>query len=166
MSKMAEWKGKTFEVSNRKIVALENLSTSVKLSTKSQESENGIAALQIEGFEAQALSFDFVVADVVGVDVRAEYEKWCSLVGQIAPFYLSGSVFGPDNLLLTEVGISDVVLDDFGRMRKATIALSFQEWDGVGTGAKIRASQYVQINSALSIGASSFAKQERSILKI
>ena len=74
------------------------------------------------------MSFDFDLAAAVGCDVRSEYESWTALVGQYAPFYLAGRRFGPANLQLTGVSLSDTKLDNLGRILTGKITIKLTEY--------------------------------------
>ena len=63
-----------------------------------------------------------------GVDVRAEIESWKELVTKVNYFYLGGKKLGP-KLQLRKVSVSNVEIDDLGRMRLATLSFEFKEYD-------------------------------------
>ena len=71
-------------------------------------------------------SFDVDVHANAGVNPQTEYESWCSLIKQTGILYLHGRRFGRETRL-KEVSLSGVQLDDFGRIRFATIGLTFEE---------------------------------------
>ena len=108
MAVMASWNGKTWGVSSQRIAALNGVSHSVALDTENSD--------------------DFDLAAAVGCDVRSEYESWTALVGQYAPFYLAGRRFGPANLQLTGVSLSDTKLDNLGRILTGKITIKLTEY--------------------------------------
>lgn len=127
MAVIAQWLSKTWEVNPQKIVALEGLATSYKLRADTKDDAEGKPSVNVRGLELQPLSFDTFLSDSVGVDVLAEIESWGELVGEAGPFLLAGRRFGPEKIQLIEVSTSDMVVDDFGRIRQAKLLLSFRE---------------------------------------
>lgn len=177
MAVMAQWNSKTWEVSTRKIAALNGVSASVELDTENTDDKAGSPATNTKALKLQTMSFDFDLATVAGCDVRSEYESWTKLVGEYAPFYLAGRRFGPANLQLTGVSLGDTTIDDFGRILKGKITISLTEYaeeasskkatsastGGSSSGTKGAAgiATYNELgisSSAASIGASSSAK--------
>lgn len=156
MAVMAQWKHKTFEVSPRKLTPLEGLSTSMKVNIKNNKDNEGSPPTQTRSYGLQPVSFSFTVSDVAGVDVRREWEEWLELCGGVAPLYVAGLLFGPDNLELIEVSFEGDPIDSSGRIRKGVISLSFQEYAAEASAKKARVRDYVTINSgsAAGIGAS------------
>ena len=128
MSVMASWNGKTWGVSNERIAALNGISTSVELDTENSDDKAGSPATKTKALKLQSFSFDFDLAVTVGCDVRGEYESWTALVGQYAPFYLGGTRFGPANIQLTGVSLSDTTVDNLGRILKGKITISLTEY--------------------------------------
>lgn len=179
MANMAKWGGKTWEVSSRKIAALNGISASVELDTENSDDKAGSPATKTKALKLQSFSFDFDVAMVAGTDVRSEYESWTELVGNYAPFYLAGRRFGPPKLQLTAVKLSDTTIDDFGRILKGKISITLTEYaeeasskkatsssSGSSSGTKKAAgvATYKELgisSSAASIGASSSDKAAR-----
>lgn len=111
MAVMASWNGKTWGVSSQRIAALNGVSHSVELDTENSDDKAGSPATKTKALKLQSMSFDFDLAAAVGCDVRSEYESWTALVGQYAPFYLAGRRFGPANLQLTGVSLSDTIAE-------------------------------------------------------
>ena len=107
MAVMASWNGKTWGVSSQRIAALNGVSSSVELDTENSDDKAGSPATKTKALKLQSMSFDFDLASAVGGDARGEFESWTSLVGQYAPFYLAGRRFGPANLQLTGVSLSE-----------------------------------------------------------
>ncbi len=128
MAVMASWNGKTWGVSSQRIAALNGISYSVELDTENSDDKAGSPATKTKALKLQSMSFDFDLAAAVGCDVRSEYESWTALVGQYAPFYLAGRRFGPANLQLTGVSLSDTTLDNFGRILKGKITIKLTEY--------------------------------------
>ena len=127
MAVMAEWHGRSWEVSPWRLAALTGLSTSLKLKKDTNEDKDGGNPTNVKGYEAQGLSFEYEVSTAAGGDPRAEFEAWQRLVGQTAPFYLGGRRFGPSRIQLVEVSLGDVTLNNQGRMLLAKISLKFEQ---------------------------------------
>lgn len=128
MAVMAQWSGKSWEVSSRRVAALNGISASVELDTENSDDKAGSPATKTKALKLQTMSFDFDLATIAGCDVRGEYESWTALVGQYAPFILSGRRFGPPNFQLTGVSLGDTTLDDFGRILKGKISITLTEY--------------------------------------
>lgn len=128
MAVMASWAGKTWEVSSRKVAALNGVSATVELDTENTDDKAGSPATKTKALKLQTFNFDFDLATVAGCDPRSEFDSWTALVGQYAPFHLAGRRFGPANLQLTAVALSDTTLDDFGRIMKGKIAITLTEY--------------------------------------
>lgn len=176
MAVMAKWNSKTWEVSGNRIAALNGVSASVKLNTENSDDKAGSPSTKTKALELQTMTFDFDLATVAGCDVRSEYESWTALVGEYAPFFLAGRRFGPENLQLTAVSLSDTTLNDFGQILKGKISITLTEYaeeasskkatagstsstGGSKTAAGIATYNELGIqSSAVSVGASSSAK--------
>ena len=127
MAVMAQWNGRSWEVSPWRLAALTGLSTSLKIKKNTNEDKDGKNPANVMGYEGQGIKFDYEVSTAAGGAPRTEFEEWQRLVGETAPFYLGGRRFGPSRLQLTEVSLGDVVLDNSGRMRMAKISLTFEQ---------------------------------------
>ena len=121
MAVMASWNGKTWGVSSQRIAALNGISHSVELDTENSDDKAGSPATKTKALKLQSMSFDFDLAAAVGCDVRSEYESW-------SPFYLAGRRFGPANLQLTGVSLSDTKLDNLGRILTGKITIKLTEY--------------------------------------
>lgn len=157
MAVIASWKNKKWEVSPSKIYNLEGFSTSFKLKVDQNQDKEGSPATNVRGRELVPLSFDVTLSDVVGINVRAEIESWEALIGEAAPFYLGGKRFGPELMQLQSVDVSDVIIDDLGRIRSAKLRLSFEEYADKAAKAKPGATP----KSTLDIGPNSQDKASK-----
>ena len=119
MAIMAKWREKTFEVSTEKVNPLSNFSTSTTIKSDNSDSKKNTT-------ELVPFKFDVDIHANVGLDPKTEYDDWCSLVSKTGVLYLNGTKFGRETRL-KEVSLSGVIFDDFGRIRFATIGLSFEE---------------------------------------
>lgn len=134
MAIMAEWGPKRWEVSQRKVLALQGLSYSYTQVADNNTSTEEKKTTNERGIELFPLSFTTTLHSGAGVDVRSEIESWKSLVTQVNYFYLNGQQLGP-KLQLRKVGVSVDQLDDFGRMRVATLSFEFKEYDEDANGS-------------------------------
>lgn len=151
MAVIAKWRTKRWEVTPKKVLTLSGLSTSYELNAETNTDLENSPATNERGRKLVPLSFITDLNAALGVDVEAEIKEWEQLVGQTDFFYLSGKKFGP-KLQLKRIDLSDVLLDDFGRMHWAKLGLSFEEITeekkASGTG------------TALTVGPSSATKAE------
>lgn len=153
MATMAKWGSKTWAVSSKKVLALEGLSFSYSQVADNNTSTEEKKTTNERGTELFPLSFTTVLHSGVGVDVRAEIENWKKLVTKVNYFYLGGKKLGP-KLQLRKVSVSDVRLDDLGRMRLATLSFEFKEYDPDTTSVKVS-------TSALKVKASTSSKSQK-----
>ena len=153
MATIAKWGSKTWAVSAKKVVALEGLSFSYSQVADENTSTEEKKTTNERGTELFPLSFTTTLHSGAGVDVRAEIESWKALVTKVNYFYLGGKKLGP-KLQLRQVAVSDVKLDDLGRMRLATLSFEFKEYDADTTSVKVSP-------SALDVKASPSAKTQK-----
>jgi len=153
MATMAKWGPKTWAVTPQKVVALEGLAFSYSQVADNNTSTEEKKTTNERGTDLFPLSFTTVLHSGAGVDVRAEIESWKKLVTKVNYFYLGGKKLGP-KLQLRKVSVSNVKIDDFGRMRLATLSFELQEYDPDTTNVKVS-------TSALKVGASTSAKSAK-----
>ena len=153
MAVMAKWGPKTWEVSAKQIIALEDLSFSFTQVADNNTSTEEKKTTNERGTELFPLKFTTVLHSGAGVDIRAEIEEWQELVTQVDYFYLGGKKLGP-KLQLRNVSVGGVKLDDLGRIRLATLSFEFKEYDADTTSVKVS-------TSALNVGASLSAKEQK-----
>lgn len=136
MATMAKWGSKSWTVSSKQVLALEGLTFSFQQVADNNTSTEENKATNERGTELFPLSFTTVLHSGAGVDVRAEIESWQSLVTKVNYFYLGGKKLGP-KLQLRKVAVSNVKLDNLGRMRLATLSFEFKEYDENTTSVKV-----------------------------
>lgn len=125
---MAKWGPKGFLVSPEKIVTFDGFSTSISLKNDNANDTSGTAPTNTKGREPQTVSMSINYVRAAGVDPRAQFDEWSSLVGQAYPLYIGDVLFGPDLLMLTKVDLSDLQLTSDGRFISAKVAVSFDEY--------------------------------------
>lgn len=153
MATMAKWGSKTWAVSPKKVVALEGLAFSYSQVADNNTSTEEKKTTNERGIDLFPLSFTTVLHSGAGVDVRAEIESWKALVTKVNYFYLGGKKLGP-KLQLRKVSVSNIKIDDMGRMRLATLSFEFKEYDPDTTSVKVS-------SSALNVTASTAAKSAK-----
>ena len=153
MATMAKWGPKTWAVTPQKVVALEGLAFSYSQVADNNTSTEEKKTTNERGTDLFPLSFTTVLHSGAGVDVRAEIESWKKLVTKVNYFYLGGKKLGP-KLQLRKASVNNVKIDDFGRMRLATLSFEFKEYDPDTTSVKVS-------TSALKVGASTSAKSAK-----
>ena len=153
MATMAKWGPKTWAVTPQKVVALEGLAFSYSQVADNNTSTEEKKTTNERGTDLFPLSFTTVLHSGAGVDVRAEIESWKKLVTKVNYFYLGGKKLGP-KIQLRKVSVNNVKIDDFGRMRLATLSFEFKEYDPDTTSVKVS-------TSALKVGASTSAKSAK-----
>lgn len=119
MAVMAKWRNKTFEVSRSKVNPLKNFSTSTTI--KGDDSKSKKKKTELVPF-----TFDVDLHANAGINPQTEYESWCSLIKSTGVLYMHGRRFGRETRL-TDVSLSGVTQDDYGRIRFATMGLTFEE---------------------------------------
>lgn len=137
MATMAKWGSKSWAVSSQKVVALEGLSFSYAQVADNNDSTEEKKTTNKRGKELFPLSFTTVLHSGAGVDVRTEIADWEKLVTKVNYFYLNGKKLYSKKLQLRKVAVSDVKLDDLGRMRLATLSFEFKEYDAATTSVKV-----------------------------
>ena len=136
MAVMASWNGKTWGVSSQRIAALNGVSSSVELDTENSDDKAGSPAT------SQVLRCAGVALLAEGVDRN----------------YLAGRRFGPANLQLTGVSLSDTTLDNFGRILKGKITINLTEYaeeassKKAGAGGSSKSSSAVGVSSSGGVG--------------
>jgi len=165
---IAKWRTKSWEVTPKKVLTLSGLSTSYEIKAETNTDLENSPATNERGRELVPLSFTTDLNAALGVNVESEIGDWEQLVGQTGYFYLSGKKFGP-KLQLKKVDLSDVLLDDFGRMHRAKLGMSFEEiadppkQTGTGTALTVGPSSATKaevktVNTALAASSSSTLK--------
>lgn len=153
MADMAKWGSKTWRVSSKQVLALEGMRFSYTQVADENTSTEEKKTTNERGTELFPLSFTTKLHSGAGVDVRAEIESWQKQVTKVNYFYLNGKKLGP-KLQLRKVSVSDVVLDNLGRMRLATLSFEFKEYNADTTSVKVD-------TSALKVQASTSSKSQK-----
>ena len=153
MATMAKWGPKKWAVSSKQVMALQGLSFSYSQVADNNASTEEKKTTNERGTELFPLSFSTVLHSGAGVDIREEIKSWEKLITKVNYFYLGGEKLGP-KLQLRKVSVSDIKLDDLGRMRLATLSFEFKEYDNDTTSVKVS-------TSALNVKASTGSKSQK-----
>lgn len=152
---MAYWGGMTWEVSSQEIAFLESLSTGYSINADNNEKE------------LQQMSFSTTYRIETGTpNIRNVISQWENKVGKVAPIIIGSAVFGPQNMQLQTVDVSNVTLSAKGQMRSASLTFKFQEYRSSSTSSssatKVQFLESLKTkNTALSIGATTTEKSEK-----
>lgn len=125
MSIQATWRDMKWEINEKRIASLGEISTQTEVKRVS-DSTSGQS--KITGRELQRLSISYFTSFESGGNPREEYKTWESKIGLYAPLRIGGSRFGPSNFQLRSAAIDDAMLDTQGRIRSGTISLEFVEY--------------------------------------
>ena len=125
MSIQATWRDMKWEINEKRIASLGEISTQTEVKRVS-DSTSGQS--KITERELQRLSINYFTSFEAGGNPREEYKTWESKIGLYAPLRIGGSRFGPSNFQLRSAAIDDAMLDTQGRIRSGTISLEFVEY--------------------------------------
>ena len=142
----------TFEISTKKVNPVEDLTFSYEQIADNNRDAEGTPQTNERGTQLFPLSFSVTLHSGAGIDVRSEIQKWRDRVTKTGYFYLEGKSLGPV-VQLRKVQVKGVVLDDLGRIRLASLAFTFKEYD--------RKTTSVIDTSALNVGAETKEKADR-----
>lgn len=154
MGYTAKWGNKGFIISPSKVVALENLSTEFKLKTNSENDTSGTPTTNTRGRELQTISFETKYLAAAGVDPRGQIAEWNAELGKTYPLYIGGKRFGPPQMMLTGVDVSDIQLTAKGEMISVSISVTLQEYDESNSSALVQDGNTSSNEAAMSATAS------------
>jgi hypothetical protein len=142
----------TFEISTKKVNPVEDLTFSYEQIADNNRDAEGTPQTNERGTQLFPLSFSVTLHSGAGIDVRSEIQKWRDRVTKTGYFYLEGKSLGPV-VQLRKVQVKNTMLDDLGRIRLASLAFTFKEYD--------RKTTSVIDTSALNVGAETKEKADR-----
>lgn len=160
MGYIAQWGPKGFIVSPSKIVPLNDFSTTVSLKADSENDTSGTPATNTRGLELQSISLSTTYMRAAGIDPRAQFEEWSSLVGAANPLLIEGKRFGPAKLQLTQVSLSSVEFNNAGVMLKADVSITLTEYAEKKVSTKSKAAAAAATKAASTYAATVAAKKE------
>ena len=136
----AQWRDKTFTITQKSLDSLRELSASFKLEKKSDKTSSTNI---ITGHELQNFTAEYTVGVVVGSDALSEYQTMKKYLGLCGPFILGDALYGPDYVMLKKVSLDTEQLTADGKFITATISLEFQEYSPQGNVPSSTAAEYV-----------------------
>lgn len=125
------WGDIKLSVSQDGILGLnKGLSTSVKLNTETNDDKEGRPATNTQTIELQEVSFDLSLNAyfLPKTTIEDEWGKWKKAVAKHYPLYINGKVFGPKEMQLIQVDLTDCNIDDWGRFITAKISVKLREY--------------------------------------
>ena len=124
----AQWGSRIFQVDPSRVVPLLSLSTGYARKSETNNDTSGQPTTNTRGLELQQFTLSTRYVAAVGLDPRAEIEAWRGEFENRYPLILNGSQFGPDLLELVSVDVSEVLLDNQGRMLSADVSITLEEY--------------------------------------
>jgi hypothetical protein len=153
---IATYQKKVFNVSGNNKYIMDGLAWSSTLSTESQEKLKSKPNTYIKGEALMPLNFTIPLRVELGHDVRKEIESWEAILSKQSPdlFILGSKQIGKNKWLLKSVSVSDTEIDGKGKIRKATLSISLEEYvragkaeakksNSIATGTTIPPNQYI-----------------------
>jgi hypothetical protein len=131
---IASYQKKVFNVSNNSRYTFDSLEWSGTLETEAQDKIKQKPSTYIKGEGLGSMSFDIPLRIGAKLDVRAEIEAWEAIKAKGAAdyFILGTKPLGKTKWLLKSVTVSDTEIDGKGRLLKASLKLSFDEYVRAG----------------------------------
>lgn len=166
---MAYWNNMKWEVSSKQINYLESLTTAYSIDTSTNADKEGKKPTEQIGKSLTEISFNTTYRVETGTsDIRGMLKKWESLIGKSAPLIIGSSIFGPDNMQLQSVNVSNVEISPKGIMRAATCSFKFKEFAEEAAGTKKKGTKKTGTvkNTALTIGVRHSDKAEKKTVSI
>ena len=117
---MAKWGSRKFVINTKKANPISSFSTSSEAKASDSKSKK-------KKTEIETVTFTEACHSAAGVDPMKEYYTWRGEIGNANQLYIGGSQFKSNPLKLKKVSLSNVKMDDIGRVRYADIALTFEE---------------------------------------
>jgi len=131
---IASYQKKVFTVSTSSRYTFDSLEWSGTLETEAQDKIKQKPSTYIKGEGLGSMSFDIPLRIGAKLDVRTEIEAWEAIKAKGAAnyFILGTKPLGKTKWLLKSVGVSDTEIDAKGRLLKASLKLSFDEYVRAG----------------------------------
>lgn len=149
---IAAFANKTFRVSinSKNIYTFDGFNVSGGLQTEKQEVEGKKPKTYIKGIDLQSMQFIMNLKASLGVNVRNEYGSWVAIKDAKVPhIYILGSKpFGAYKWLLTNVGLTDTVINSEGVILEGKLSLQFEEYESTGSGKSGETSKSPAVASA------------------
>lgn len=119
MAMQIKWRDTKYQVTTRKIKAIESFSYAVKVN---KDGSTG----KVKGKEPQTISYKVKLGAAAGVNVRSELNKLAKRVGKVGKVIINKKRFGPAKMRLNDIS-SDVKVDSNGRFIEADVTLNYEQ---------------------------------------
>lgn len=121
--------GKVFQVSSQMVSTFADLSLDTAIDTENTSVDGSKPKTNVKGLKLDSMSFSITLSDR-WINVRDELEAWRKLCESGIPqiFVIGGSPLGDNKWLLLSASAKDFNIDGTGKMRRAVLDLSFQEY--------------------------------------
>ncbi len=118
-----------FEVSDKKVYTIDNLSRKVSLNYEEQEVQGGLPKIYIKNVDLIDISFSIKLVKAAGVDIPKEVKAWLDLLASKTPrdFILNNTKIG-DKWLLVSVNENSEIIDEV-----VTLDIELKQFAGSGS---------------------------------
>ena len=145
MGYAATWGPKGFIISASKIVAMENLTTSLTLKADSENDTSGTQPTNTRGRELRPITFDVTYLAAAGVDPRGQIDEWEAQLGNAYPLIIDGRRFGAEKMKLTKVDSKITLHPNTGKFIQVDIGITLEEYSGGKTSKLVSNSAKQQV---------------------
>lgn len=128
MGYAARWGPKGFIISANKIVAMEELATSLTLKQDSENDTSGTETTNTRGRELRPITFKVSYLAAAGVDPRGQIKEWEAQLGNAYPLIIGGEQFGEEKMKLTKVDSKITLHPNTGKFLRADISITLEEY--------------------------------------
>ena len=165
---MAYWNNMIWEVSSKQIAYLESLTTAYSIDTTTNADKEGKKPTEQIGKSLIEIAFNTTYRVETGTsDIRGMLKQWESMIGKFAPLIIGNEIFGPDNMQLQSVSVSNVEISPKGVMRAATCSFKFKEFTEEAAGTKKSKTTSPTVKkTALTVGVKHSYKSEKKTVSI
>lgn len=164
MGYAARWGPKGFIISASKIVAMEDLTTSLTLKTDSENDTSGTEPTNTRGRDLRPVTFKVSYYAAAGVNPRGQIAEWEAQLGNSYPLIIGGERFGPEKMTLTKVDSKITLHPNTGKFLQVDINITLEEYSEGKTSKLLSNSSTATTdskNEAMSATASSSDKAQK-----
>ncbi len=129
MSNIAKWRKKKWFITDKQIKDFKDLAFTFEQNAQNNRSTEGQSLTNEKGLKLFEMTFSTTLLISTGVNVRKEIDSWRAEVTKTGVFYLNGKPIIASKLRLNKVSVSEVIVDNKGRMAQAIISFHFVEYD-------------------------------------
>lgn len=158
MAVMATWRDMKWELSQNVINRLESLSTSFEMKKEENSDKQGNSPTQQVAINDIAISLTTTYRVETGTkNIKAMISKWKSLIGKAGPLIIGSEIFGPEQVQLQSVGVSNIHIRADGVFTAVTLDFKFVEYRQTAVITENKRNT----SSALNVGASQKDKADK-----